>query len=125
MMYLWVMLAVNACHMDFNNDGFVTAADFLIFRPFINQECIPELDPPRDVASEHGVMLTWTAPSRSTDGSPLLDLDGYRIYCDELVFAVVNPPWKVDDAVTQPATCWVTALDITGNESEPSNSVTF
>lgn len=25
--------------------------------------------------------LTWTAPTRNTDGSPLSDLAGYRIYC--------------------------------------------
>jgi hypothetical protein len=25
--------------------------------------------------------LTWTAPTRNTDGSPLRDLAGYRIYC--------------------------------------------
>lgn len=30
--------------------------------------------------NQHGVTLTWTAPTTNTDGSALTDLQGYRLY---------------------------------------------
>jgi len=126
MILLYIMLALSptACDADLNGDMLVTATDFLILRGFIGSPCIPIPKPPINVQGD-GAMLTWSAPALNTDGSHLLDLIGYKVYCNALVFPVTAPPWQVDLSITQPATCVVTAIDSSGNESATSNPVTF
>jgi len=76
--------------------------------------------------------LSWTAPTTRTDGSPLTDLAGYRIYYDTSRtgfrnrIELNNPSaitWTVTDLA--PGTWYfaMTALDSRGLESDRTNAV--
>jgi len=76
------------------------------------------------------VTLSWTPPTQNTDGSPLTNLAGYKIYWgtnqNNLAnFATVNNPGLATYVVTSltPATWYfqTTALNSQGAESSPSN----
>lgn len=80
------------------------------------------------------VTLQWNAPSEDAAGNPLEDLLGYRVHYRDA--SPANGPGAttsdVDGTNTQttisdvPAGVWyfgVTALDVAGNESAPSNEV--
>jgi hypothetical protein len=76
------------------------------------------------------VSLSWTAPSTNSDGSPLSDLAGYKVYYGPSSDSYIQ---SVDVGATAGATisslsvgswCFaVTAYDTSGNESSHSNSV--
>ena len=79
--------------------------------------------------------LTWTAPTTNEDGTELLDLAGYRVYIlpSNTAHDVTQNPTDLVTQTTvrldqlQPGlyTAYVTAVDHAGNESQPSNEVTF
>jgi len=77
-----------------------------------------------------GVTVSWVAPTENTDGTPLTDLAGFRIYCGAdpsslmLQTSIMNP--SIDRYVIESlsAGTWyfaVTALDASGNESNLSD----
>jgi Putative Ig domain len=77
--------------------------------------------------------LSWTPPTQNTDGSPLVDLAGYRVYWGTSSgnypqsVTVMNPgitSYMVEQLT--PATYYfvATALDASGNESKHSNVAT-
>ena len=81
------------------------------------------------------VNLAWDAPTTNTDGTPLVDLDGYKIYCSQTAGDYTTPFCEVDvgnvvtatiDVQTDGGTFYfvATAYDTTEHESEPSNEVT-
>ena len=81
-------------------------------------------------------MLAWDAPATYTDGSALLDLKEYRVYFSAspdtysagryyTVFAPATSV-KVKDIISLGTGTYyfcVTAMNITGEESDPSNEV--
>lgn len=78
--------------------------------------------------------LYWTAPTTNDDGTPLTDLAGYRLYCGNatgtytaIVDTGMTTVYPLSSIVGISGTyyCIVKALDITGNESKPSNEVSF
>lgn len=100
--------------------------------------CKPEgpAGPAEDPESPDGfsVTLQWNAPSEDAEGNPLEDLLGYRVHYRDA--SPANGPGAttsdVDGTNTQvtisdvPAGVWyfgVTAFDVAGNESAPSNEV--
>lgn len=77
--------------------------------------------------------LSWTPPTQNTDGTPLSDLAGYRVYWGKSQGSYTNSqtllnPGIVSHMVEQltPATYYfvVTAIDTSGNESQYSNVAT-
>jgi hypothetical protein len=81
--------------------------------------------------SEGGKLLSWRPPELNEDGSPVNDLDGYRIYVG-LLSRTYSPHAEIaDTAATSffvellPGDYYVamTAIDIEGNESAFSNEV--
>ncbi len=86
-------------------------------------------------------VFVWTPPATNTDGTPVTDLGGYKIYCSSVsgiyntATAVGLPLLNADGEVEYPISnilntditsikyCTVTALDTNGNESERSNEV--
>lgn len=82
--------------------------------------------------------LNWQAPTQNTDGTPLTDLAGYRVYFgyatrDYVVSADVNDPNATTATVTVPLGLVpgdnyifiaMTAIDSQGNESAYSNEIT-
>jgi len=80
------------------------------------------------------VDLSWTVPTLNSDGSPLTDLMGYRLYSGP----TADGPWgnPIDIGIPTTAYTWtapegtdgviyftLTAYDDAGNESERSNVV--
>ena len=78
--------------------------------------------------------LNWTAPTTNSDGTPLTDLAGYKIYCGIKAGTYASPK-NVGNVLTYPLSslgltqgvnyCAVTAYDTSGNESVKSNEVSF
>lgn len=74
--------------------------------------------------------FTWNAPTTNTDGSPLTDLAGYTLYQSDssgVQTITVDAPATT---VVMPGACrvgqyWVTARNVAGIESDPSNIVVF
>jgi len=81
------------------------------------------------VAGGPVVTLSWTAPTENEDGTPLTDLDGYRIYegvrgGPHTAIDQVAAEFTAYFALPQLAgeTCWVvTAFDFSENETVNSN----
>ncbi len=76
--------------------------------------------------------LTWTAPTRNTDGSPLRDLAGYRIYCGNDpsslrltadLSGASSTRYVVVGLAAGPHCCMVRAYNSAGELSGPSNLV--
>jgi hypothetical protein len=75
--------------------------------------------------------LTWIPPTQNIDGSPLTDLSTYRVKRRAssttgayILLATVPAPASsyTDNATLEGVNCYVvTAVDLTGNESDPSN----
>ena len=75
--------------------------------------------------------LSWVAPTTNTDGSPLTDLDSYRVYRRSsattgayALLATVPAPATTytDNATLEGVNCYVvTAVDDDGNVSDFSN----
>ena len=79
------------------------------------------------------VTLTWDAPTTNTDGSPLTDLGGYKLYCGSSV-GTYAPIRDVGNVLEYPISndladgthhCVATAYDTSGNESAYSTEVVF
>lgn len=81
-------------------------------------------------------ILRWTPPAENVDGTPLTDLDGYRIYWgmssrDYIDSVDISDEGLTQQLVTVPLdsdnqTTWyfaMTAYDVDGNESAYSNEV--
>jgi len=75
--------------------------------------------------------LSWTAPVQNEDGSPLMDLGGYKVYYGLSAGNYTNTDTIINSGVTShmvenlsPGTWFfvVTAFDRSGNESQPSAS---
>nr|WP_263325406.1 transglycosylase domain-containing protein [Neobacillus sp. Marseille-Q6967] len=64
-----------------------------------------------------GSTLNWTA-------SPDNDVIGYRVYKDGVKIASISSGSSLSQTV-QPGSYYVTAVDVAGNESAPSNAVTL
>jgi hypothetical protein len=86
----------------------------------------PEPEPANPIRS---LRVEWTAPTRNTDGSPLTDLAGFRIYYGTERDRPFNVLELSDPAQTRhtfnltSGTYFIemTAFDLNGNESAPSN----
>lgn len=94
-------------------------------------------------AVSHGTTLPirFIAPSLNSDSTVCTDLDHFQVYgvrcfdvTDTLAFPGTIPGWGLEgqtvdtDLEVAPGTVgwiWVTAFDISGNESKPSNSLMF
>ncbi len=88
------------------------------------------------VAMAQSAIGTWTAPTTNADGSPLVDLAGYKLYYGS-ISGVYGTPTDVGNVLTytvemgnvegQTYYYALTAYDYAGNESVHSNevSVTF
>jgi len=71
------------------------------------------------------VTFTWDMPTTNTDGSPLTDLAGARIYCgtETGVYSLFADPGNVTTYTTTafpkeiPQYCVMTAYNTSGNES--------
>ena len=78
------------------------------------------------------VTFTWDMPTTNTDGSPLTDLAGARIYCgtETGVYNLFADPGNVSTYATTTfpegtSYCTMTAYDTSGNESAKGNEVNF
>ena len=78
--------------------------------------------------------LSWTAPTTNEDGSPLTDLGSYAVYIVETsggsgtsLGSTTETFMDVDTSAYEGDTVefYATALDVLGNESIPSNIVTY
>lgn len=75
-------------------------------------------------------ILSWTAPTTNSDGTPLTDLGGYKVY-QGTATRVYGTPTDVGNVLTKTITPLadgtyffaVTAYDTSGNESVFSNEV--
>lgn len=83
------------------------------------------------VATIGVVTVSWQPPTENVDGSPLVDLDGYRIYLgttsrqytDEVT---VNDPGRTSQSLELSSGDYyiaMTAVDAAGNESSYSNEI--
>ena len=78
--------------------------------------------------------LTWSAPTQNSDGTPLTDLAGYKVYWGTSSHsysgtATLNNPGLatyVVDGLAPSNTYYfaITAVNSTGTESSPSNEAT-
>lgn len=81
------------------------------------------------IALGQACTLAWDAVTTNTDGSAITDLAGYRLYYKSPGSTTVQLLGEVGPtSVTLSLTCpkgdlWVTAINIPGIESEPSNIV--
>lgn len=88
-----------------------------------------------DITSTGTVNLSWEAPTENTDGSPLTDLAGYKLYwghdnnCTDFPNELdLNDPSAVNHQLNVTLTqttsyCFnITAYNVKGQESDPSNS---
>lgn len=55
----------------------------------------------RAISITPDVIVSWTAPTENTDGSPLTNLTGYNVYMDS-----VNPPQKIVGSVASGVTSY-------------------
>ncbi len=84
--------------------------------------------------------FVWTQPLTNTDGTPLVDLKGNKVYCGTAskqytvtkdaglpATAGQEAKYPVASVITKDGKyfCAVTAYDVNGNESEKSNEVMF
>jgi hypothetical protein len=84
-------------------------------------------------AGSHLASLAWDAPHTNSDGSPLTDLDGYRVYyatsTPDKNSAHVDVTSGTSVDVALPASGQysfaVTAVDLAGNESSFSQNLTL
>jgi len=100
----------------------------------------PDLPPkaPANLAVTVGVssnFLQWDATTKNSDNTPITDLDGYFVYRSENCGAtgvqkltplpITTSPVFTDSSVTteKQYSYYVTAVDLAGHESEPSNTV--
>lgn len=79
--------------------------------------------------------LTWEEPTKSIDGTPLNDLDGYKLYYSKTDNSPGDSDGNPIDVIKNDTSivmynfslgrwCFkVTAVDTSGNESKPSNGV--
>ena len=83
------------------------------------------------LVSEGGKLLSWQPPQLNEDGSPINDLDKYRIYVG-LASRSYGQPIELTDTATSsyfvellPGEYYIsmTAVDVDGNESAFSNEV--
>lgn len=78
--------------------------------------------------------LSWTAPTENEDSSPLTDLAGYTVYYGTSIddypnsVTIYNPGITTNIVENLSTGTWhfiVTAFDLSGNESAPSNIVSL
>ena len=77
------------------------------------------------VAQAH--TLSWTHPTDRVDGTPMdiSEILETRIYCGGSPIVVPAPAVAYDYLIPGSHTCYATTVDTYGQESDPSNSVTF
>ncbi len=88
---------------------------------------IPDNPPPPSQTSS--VTLTWDAPTTNSDGSPLTDLDRYKIYYglgsgNYTLTATIDKQYTNATISSLTAGTWcfgITAFDTSGNESSYSS----
>ncbi len=76
------------------------------------------------------VILTWDAPTTNSDGTPLTDLAGYKVYyglnSGNYTYSLNNGSFtgvSISDLATGTWCFAVTSYDISGNESELSDEL--
>ncbi len=75
--------------------------------------------------------FTWTNPTQRVDGSdyPLSEQAETRIYCDgdasPLIVITDGSEAATSDFIIGNHSCYATSVDTDGQESDPSNTVTF
>jgi hypothetical protein len=62
--------------------------------------------------------LSWTAPTHNTDGTPLTDLAGYRVYHNDQVIPVTGTSYQFDALESGAHSFAVTAINAAGAESD-------
>jgi len=102
-----------------------------MYTAFVGQEENPGDgggSPPAPVTGS--ALVSWTAPTTNTDGTPLSDLAGFKIYYGTTLGNYPNTitlsganhtSYQIDNLVPDTYHFVVTAFDITGNESSYSN----
>ena len=85
-------------------------------------------------ATPNPTTISWTAPTLNTDGTPLTDLAGYKIYYGTAT-GVYGTPKDVGNVMTYPISSVVTtkgtyflvvtAYNTAGDESDYSNELSF
>jgi hypothetical protein len=137
----------NFCDPDFNQNNIVDPVDFSLLKQRLGQTGFPDqdmngndiVDPvdfsmlktmfgrPPGPSGVRSVKLTWQSPTMNTDGTPLTDLDDFRVlygpltgyYPNSILTGLVN-----EYVLVLPRGEWffvVRALDVPGNESDNSN----
>lgn len=83
-----------------------------------------------DSTAVSSATLSWDAPTTNSDGSPLTDLTGYKVYYGTSSGSytesvdIGNTTGSVVDGLSAGTWCFaVTAYDTSGNESDYSNEV--
>lgn len=87
-------------------------------------------------ASEFAPFFQWTGPTEFVSGAPLdplTDLSEYRLYCPSGPTVPTQTIPNTDNSFQAPGgmfppgtyTCHMTAVDLAGDESVPSNDKTF
>ena len=80
------------------------------------------------IATAQAKTLSWTHPTERVDGTPLAvtEIMETRIYCDGApAIAMAAPTNAYEFLEGGEHTCYATAVDTFGQESDPSNSITF
>jgi hypothetical protein len=107
---------------DLNGNGIVDPVDFSLLKQRLGQAPGP--------SGVRSVSLSWTAPTQNEDGSPLTDLDDYKVlygpltgyYPNEVLTGLVT-----DYELILPRGEWffvVRAVNTQGTESQDSNEAT-
>jgi hypothetical protein len=106
-----------------HRDGVLATAGF-------SHVAIAGLEP--QIGTRGVATLTWTAPTEHTDGAPLTDLVGFRLYWGPAPGLhsrqlVINNPgiktWRVGDLPPGPWYFAVSAISVSGLESAKSNEI--
>ncbi len=81
---------------------------------------------PEPVSPRRTLTLSWEPPTRNADGTALTDLSHYIVYADGRPVARVQAglrTYRLVLSLERSVEIYMTAIDYSGNESEPSNRV--
>ena len=114
--------------IDNDEDGYGYPGVYTCQHP---EEDCDDSDDTRWNLCENYAVLTWDAPTTNADGTPLVDLAGYRVhygtspgnYTEIVDIGMVDPTTYTVRNLTSGNTYYfvVTAYDTSRNESDPSN----